>query len=143
MGDRVSDRITDSRARLHSALLPLLPSGRVSKYVPANVATPTIWIERHQWAPTREGSANIIAVSWRIVVAVDAQEEQALLDELSAQVHDAIVRAKFRPQFAEHQPIDIGGVSTTALVVSVDDPIISSTLCLPPLPVARERLAPV
>lgn len=144
MGDRVmADRITDSRERLYLALAPLLPPGRVSKYVPASVATPTMWIERHSWAPTREGSANLIAVSWRIVISTDAEKEQALLDELSAKVYDSVIRARFRAQFAEHQPIDIGGMSITALVVTVDDPIVSSTLCLPPAPVTSERLAPV
>lgn len=139
----MSDRITDSRERLHQALTPLLPPGRVSKYVPTQVVTPAIWIERHSWSPTREGSADLISLAWRIVVATDADKEQAQLDELSAAVHDAVVLARFRADFADHQPIDVGGTTITALIVTVADRIIPTTLCPAPAPVPVERLAPV
>lgn len=143
MGDRVIDRISESRTRLFDALAPLLAPGRVSKYVPKQVVTPTIWIERHSWNPTNEGRTTLISVQWRIVISTDSDDEQALLDTLSATVHDAIVRARFRPSLAQHQPIDIGGVSTTALVVTVEDIVTASTLCYPPepVPVPVERIS--
>jgi hypothetical protein len=130
----MNDRISDSRTRLYGALTPLLDDGRVSKYVPAQVVSPCIWIERHSWSQTREQNAAMINLSWRIVVATDAADDQEWLDVLSAKVHDAAVRAHFRPLFADHQSIDIGGVNTTALVVTVDEQIAVSTLCLPDQP---------
>jgi hypothetical protein len=139
------DRITDSRARLFAALAGLLDPGRVSKYVPAQVVSPCIWIERHSWSQTREQNANLIALTWRIVVATDADADQEWLDILSAKVHDAVVRAKFRPLFADHQSIDIGGTNTTALVVTVDEMIAATTLCIPdqptPEPISRKQHA--
>jgi hypothetical protein len=139
------DRITESRARLFAALAGLLDAGRVSKYVPAQVVSPCIWIERHSWSQTREQNANLIALSWRIVVATDADADQEWLDILSAKVHDAVVRAKFRPLFADHQSIDIGGTNTTALVVTVDEMIAATTLCIPdqptPEPISRKQHA--
>lgn len=139
------DRITDSRARLFAALSGLLDPGRVSKYVPAQVVSPCIWIERHSWSQTREQNASLIALTWRIVVATDADADQEWLDILSAKVHDAVVRAKFRPLFADHQSIDIGGTNTTALVVTVDEMIAATTLCVPdqptPEPISRKQHA--
>lgn len=136
MGDRVSDRISDSRKRLYDALVPLLPAGRVSRYVPDSIVSPCIWIERHSWSIGREGSVNLVNVSWRVAVLTDATDDQAYLDELSANVHDATVRARFRPISANHQSIDIGGVDATALLVVVDDPIAYATLCYPASPPA-------
>ena len=130
----MTDRITDSRARLFAALSPLLDAGRVSKYVPKSVASPCIWIERHSWSQTREQNATMVALSWRIVVCVDGDDDQAQLDTLSASVHDAVIRAKFRPLFADHQAIDIGGMSTTALIVTVDELVAAATFCLPEAP---------
>lgn len=132
------DRISDSRSRLYAALIPLLPSGRVAKYVPANVVTPCIWIERHSWSTTREQNVAMIALSWRVVAATDAIDDQAQLDELSSQIYDVVTRARFRPLFADFQPVDVGGTVTTALVVTVDEMVAASTLCLPAEPLAKE-----
>jgi hypothetical protein len=132
----MSDRITDSRRRLYDALVPLLPAGRVSRYVPPSVVSPCIWIERHSWSIGREGAANVINVSWRIAVLTDALDGQAYLDELSANVHDATVRARFRPLQASHSSVDIGGMDQVALVVIVADLVAASTLCLPDAPPA-------
>ena len=142
----MNDRISESRTRLFDAIKVLLDEGRVSKYIPQQVVSPCIWIERHSWSQTREQNANMIALSWRIVVATDALDDQAWLDVLSAKVHDAIVRAKFRPLFADHQSIDIGGSNTTALVVTVDEMVVATTLCLPDAPTpepitTRKRVA--
>lgn len=132
----MADKITDSRLRLWAALVPLLPDGRVSQYVPNSVVSPCIWIERHSWSATSEQGANVIALSWRIVAATDADDAQQRLDELSAQIHDVVVRARFRPRFADATVIDIGGVSTTGLAVTVEEMIAATTLCLPDLPTA-------
>lgn len=141
----MNDRITDSRARLYGALAALLEEGRVSKYVPKQVVSPCIWIERHSWSQTREQNAAMIALSWRIVVATDADADQEWLDILSAKVHDAVIRAKFRPLFADHQSIDIGTGNTTVLVVTVDEQIAATTLCPPdqptPEPITRKQVA--
>ena len=130
----MNDRITDSRARLYAALAPLLEEGRVSKFVPKQVVSPCIWIERHTWSQTREQNAPVISLSWRIVVATDADDDQEWLDILSAKVHDAVVRARFRPLTAGHQSIDIGATATTVLVITVDETIAVTTLCLPDQP---------
>jgi hypothetical protein len=130
----MSDRITESRSRLFDALVPLLPVGRVSKYVPKSVVSPCIWIERHSWSTTRESNVAVVSVTWRIVVCVDGDDDQAQLDVLSSTVHDTIIRAKFRPLFADFQPIDTGGTSTTALVVTVEETVAATTLCLPEAP---------
>jgi hypothetical protein len=128
------DRISDSRSRLHGALSGLLEAGRVSKYIPGQVVSPCIWVERHSWSQTREQNTAMIALQWRIVVATDSADDQAWLDEMSAKVHDAVMVARFRPLFADHQSFDIGGTNTTALVVTVDEMIAVSTLCLPDTP---------
>lgn len=133
----MADRITDSRARLFAALVPLLPAGRVSKYVPKQVVSPCIWIERHSWASTREQNVAVVALSWRIVVATDADGDQAQLDVLSSKVYDVATRARFRPLFADFQNVDVGGASTTALVVTVDEAVAATTFCPPPLPVVE------
>jgi len=138
----MADRISQSRTRLFDALVPLLPAGRVSKYVPTQVVSPTIWIERHSWTTTNEQGAQVAVVTWRIVAASDADDDQAVLDELSAQIFDVALRARFRPRFADFTVLDIGGTSTSALVVTVDEAVAASTLCLPPNPVAKE-LVPV
>jgi hypothetical protein len=130
----MNDRITESRARLYGALVALLEEGHVSKYVPKQVVSPCIWIERHTWSQTREQNAAMITLAWRIVVATDADDDQEWLDVLSAKVHDAAVRAKFRPLTAGHQSIDIGTGPTTVLVITVDESIAVSTLCLPDQP---------
>lgn len=139
------DRITESRSRLFAALSTLLEAGRVDKYVPKQVVSPCIWIERHSWSQTREQNASLIALSWRIVVATDATDDQEWLDVLSAKVHDAVMRARFRPLFADHQSVDIGGTNTTVLVVTVDEQIAATTLCLPdqptPEPITRKQVA--
>lgn len=137
----MADRISDSRSRLFAALTPLLPAERVSKYVPRQVVSPTIWIERHSWSTTREQNVAMVALSWRIVAASDANDDQAKLDELSSRIYDVVTRARFRPLFADFQPVDIGGTSTTALVVTVDEMVAAVTLCLPE-PVNLERLIP-
>lgn len=136
----MNDRITDSRARLFDALVPLLPAGRVSKYVPKSVVSPCLWIERHSWSTTTEANVPMIRVAWRIVAAVDGDDDQAKLDVLSAKVHDVAVRAKFRPLFADFQTIDAGGTSTTALVVTVDEQVATTTLCPPPQPALAKEL---
>lgn len=142
----MNDRITDSRLRLFNALKPLLDDGRVSRYVPAQVVSPCVWIERHTWTPRTEGRATVITLTWTIYVCTDADtdEAQAFTDTMSATVHDAAVRAGFRPTSARHQSVDIGGVTTTALVVTVDDAVSVNTLCVPDLPpitpITRERL---
>ena len=58
-------------------------------------------------------------------------DDQAVLDALSAKVYDSIVRARFRPLFADHQTIDIGTAVTTALVVTVDEMIVATTALSP------------
>jgi hypothetical protein len=131
----MTDRISDSRTRLFDALTPLLPAGRVSKYVPKSVVSPCLWIERHSWNTTRESNVQVVAVSWRIVVCVDGDDDQSQLDVLSAQVYDVVVRARFRPLFADFQFVDTGGTTTTALVVTVDEAVAATTLCLPEPPV--------
>ena len=138
----MADRISDSRQKLYAALAPLMPEGRVSKYVPAQVVSPTIWIERHSWARSSQGAAQMIALSWRIVVATDADDDQARLDELSSLIHDTVIRAGFRPLFADFQSIDIGGANTTALVVTVEQQIAYQTLCLPIQPALVKELIP-
>lgn len=82
----------------------------------------------------------MIRVAWRIVAAVDGDDDQAKLDVLSAKVHDVAVRAKFRPLFADFQTIDAGGTSTTALVVTVDEQVATTTLCPPPQPALAKEL---
>jgi hypothetical protein len=131
----MNDRITESRSRLYDALAPLLPDGRVSKYVPKSIASPCMWIERHSWSTTRESNVAVIALAWRIVVAVDGDDDQAKLDALSSTVYDTVIRARFRPLYADFQSVDIGGTSTVALVVTVDETVAASTLCLPDQPV--------
>jgi hypothetical protein len=120
---------------LHAALVPLLDDGRVSKYVPKSVVSPCMWIERHSWNTSRESNVAVVAVSWRVVVCVDGDDDQAQLDLLSAQVYDRVVRSRFRPLFADFQPVDVGGTSTTALVVTVDEFVAATTLCYPEPPV--------
>jgi len=134
----MADRISDSRTKLFDALTPLLPPGRVSKYVPKSVVSPTIWVERHSWAATREQGAQVVIVSWRIVAASDADDDQAKLDELSAQIFDVVTRAHFRPLFADFTVVDVGGASTSALVVTVEQTVAATTLCLPPDPIKKE-----
>lgn len=132
----MNDRITDSRARLHAALVPLLDEGRVHKYVPPSVVSPCIWIDRHTWSTRSEGRAVVAVVTWSVMVLTDADndEAQAFMDVLSARVHDAALRDGFRPTSARPQLVDVGGATTTALVVTVDDPLSVSTLCPPALP---------
>jgi len=132
------DRISDSRTRLFDALSTLLESGRVDKYVPKQIVSPAVWIERHSWSQSRENGAAMIAVAWRIVIATDSDSDQEWLDTMSAKVHDAAVRARFRPLFAEHQTIDIGGMTTVALIVTVDDQIAAATLCPPEAPPVQQ-----
>lgn len=128
------DRITESRTRLWTALAPLLPAGRVSLYVPKQVVSPTIWIERHAWNTTSEGGAPVVALAWKVIAATDSDDSQAVLDELSAKIYDTIVRARFRPRFADATVIDIGGVSTTGLAVTCEEMIAYSTMCYPEQP---------
>jgi hypothetical protein len=139
----MADKITDSRARLAGALASLLPLGRVSQYVPKQVVAPTIWIERHSWSSTNVNGAAVVALNWRIVAATDSDDDQAVLDELSSQIYDAVVRARFRPLFADFTVLDIGGVSTTALVVTVEENIAAVTMCLPPqaTPIKKELIS--
>ena len=139
----MADRITDSRARLAGALVPLLPQGRVSQYVPKQVVSPTIWVERHSWSTTNVNGAQMVALNWRIVAASDSDDDQAVLDEMSSLIHDAVVRARFRPLFADFSLIDIGGMSTTALVVTVEENIAATTLCLPPQATPKKELVTV
>lgn len=145
------DRITDSRARLFAALQPLMDDGRVRQYVPAQVVSPCVWIERHAWQQRAEGRAFVVVASWSVVILHDGETEeaQAWTDEMSAKVHDAALRAGFRPQTARHQTVDVGGTTTTGLVVTVDDVLAASTLCPPaPPPIQpitaneNERLVP-
>jgi len=138
----MADRISDSRARLAGALGPLLPPGRVSQYVPKQVVSPTIWIERHSWSTSNVNGASVIALSWRIVAATDSDDDQAVLDEMSSLIYDAAVRARFRPLFADFTSIDIGGVNTTALVVTVEENIAYATLCFPPQATPKKELQP-
>ena len=136
----MSDRITASRSRLAAALSPLLPPGRVQQYVPKQVVSPTIWIERHSWSTTNVNGAPMVALNWRIVAASDSDDDQAVLDEMSSLIYDAATRARFRPLFADFTLIDIGGMSTTALVVTVEENIAAVTMCLPPqaTPIKKE-----
>jgi len=138
----MADRITESRARLTAALVQLLPPGRVQQYVPKQVVSPTIWIERHSWATTNVNGATVVALSWRIVAATDSDDDQAVLDEMSSLIYDAATRARFRPLFADFTSIDIGGMSTTALVVTVEENIAATTLCLPPQATPKKELLP-
>ena len=135
----MTDRISSSRQDLYAALQPLMPDGRVSKYVPKQVVSPTIWIERHSWSQTNVSGVSMVALSWRIVAATDSDDDQSVLDELSSAIHDVVIRAGFRPQFADFQPLDIGGVNTTALVVTVLTEIAASTLCLPDPPALTKK----
>ena len=82
-----------------------------------------MWIERHSWSTTNDNGARVVALTWRIVAAVDSDDDEAVLDELSSLIYDAATRARFRPQFADFRSIDIGGMTTTALVVTVDDTV--------------------
>lgn len=141
----MNDRITDSRARLHAALVPLLPDGRVHRYVPAQVVSPCVWIERHTWSPRNEGRATVIIVTWTIYALTDADtdEGQAFTDSISAKLYDATLLNGFRPTSARHTSIDVGTGSptTTALVVTVDDPVAAYGMCPPepptPQPITR------
>lgn len=136
----MTSKLEARREELYDALKPLLPEGRVTKYVPAQVVAPCMWIEAARVATNAVGAGGLVmTATFPIVGVVDGsqQNQAATTDEITARMWDAaelVVGATV--QDAEPSTLDVGGPELRAVTVNVAVPIRGRGLCLPtpPLP---------
>lgn len=133
----MTDAITASRTDLFDAIKGCVPAGRAHKFVPKQIATPCLWLERPRLLTRTEGRATtVIVTTWGIMLAADGEDvgQQSALDGLLAEVWDAAEAAtNAHPIAAYAQPIDIGGPTVTAMRIDVDMTISARSLCGPNL----------
>lgn len=127
------DRLSQARADLLEDLAPLLAAGRVSLYPPAQIVSPTIYIETSRGALQTSGAAQILVASFDVIVVTDGDTnpQNQMLDELIAKVVDTTRQRGRRITGWTAGTVDVGGTSQRSATVTVEIPIVARTLCDP------------
>jgi hypothetical protein len=126
------DALTDQRQRLFTALQPMLPSGRVWAYPPAQLVAPCVFIETSAGSLTSAGNGTLLLASFPVVVVSDGDTKPSSLglDELIANAYD-LSRTVGSPTGWQARPLDAGGLTLRAATLTVEMPIAARTLCNP------------
>jgi hypothetical protein len=129
----VADRLTQARADLAADLAPLLHTGRVHLYPPAQLVSPAIYIETSTGSMATEGNTRYVVATFAVVVVTDGdvKPQNLTLDELIAQVVDAARTRNRTVTGWTAGSVDVGGTSQRSATVNVDVPIVARTLCDP------------
>lgn len=128
------NRLASARADLFAALKPLLPDGRVTPRVPAQVVAPCIWIEAARLAPEGRGTnSSVLVATFPIVAVVDGSQDAQTVttDEITARVWDAAEHAGATCTDAQPETLDVGGPALRAVTIAAAVTLRGRTLCPP------------
>lgn len=127
------DKLSQARADLYADLSPILPTGRVHLYPPAQLVSPCLYIETSSGSLQTQGSASFLMASFGVVAVTDGdtKPQSLLLDELIAQVVDAVRNRNRTVTGWTPGSVDVGGISQRSATVNVDVPILARVLCDP------------
>lgn len=130
------NRLADARTRLHAALVPILPDGRVHKFAPSSVVSPCIYLDAAAGSVVTQGSTTMLRAVFPVVAIADGDTNpQGLtLDDLTAQIWDR-ARLAGISNAVSWSPgnVDVGGVNQRSVTVVVEMFVTARTLCDPPI----------
>jgi hypothetical protein len=123
--------LTDARAALHATLVPLLPTGRVHRYPPAQLVGPCAWIDQPSWSIV--DGLTVAEYPIHLVADGNPSEQCRLLDGM-ADAAWTLMRGPYVPLDATPGTVENGsGVEAHEYVITVQVCVDAITFC-PPIP---------
>jgi hypothetical protein len=127
----VSLALADARLALHTVLAPLLPTGRVHLYPPAQLVAPCVWIDQPSWSIV--DGLTVAEYPVHLVADGNPEEQCRILDTLADAAWTVLV-GPYIPLDSTPGSLDPGsGVELHEYVITVQVCVDAVTFC-PPTP---------